>query len=250
AILSYGSVTTGETMQARVTYGFSVSDSSSFTFPSLSPAPSMGTSLIGYFTLGGNNNLGVTTHAGGSVLIQGSYIQHLVATDVANINIGFGSRVDTAVFTDCRHVQVLNTSLDFPAIIASTTGYAYTLIGSGSCSPYKSGLVLRNSSLALGDKVYFPQNTGHAIECERSFLILSGNLSGSGHTNFALYAHTNSTVLVGASTPTGVTSILSGSKGYITTDGIIQATDWSTVYGGVIYTDLNELVLIKKQEHL
>ena len=204
-------------------------DTSSFVLVTANTTASCGVSLLGASS--GISYLqckGTTTSI--ASLIVGNQV---LLSDVMLSNFINGCKAKSM---SIRNSELVSTSDTDTIPIRNGTGYAVTTI-SGSSGV---GISIKNGYLGIGSGVNISNCTSHAIRCEHSHLKLDGTLTGSGVSGFAVYAFNNSTVNSKAGTP----PTLSGSKGYISTDGTTQLTDWTTLNLGTGSFNTNTATLI------
>jgi len=146
-----------------------------------------------------------------------------------------GSRIKQLFGADVQGNR--DTDVSIPQI-SSEVGYApVRFLGATG-----SGLTFVNSFLIVGDNVEISDNSVHGIVLERSQLTLRGILAGSGNGAFAIYAHSQSTVLIKDGSPPTISGVL----GAVTVDGTTVGTAWNSVAIGSPFVDVPELTMVKE----
>jgi hypothetical protein len=94
----------------------------------------------------------------------------------------------------------------------------------------------------MGAAVNISNCSSHAISCTCSKLFLDGIVVGSTNIGAGVYANNMSLVQIKNGSPPTIT----GTMGDCSTDGANPASTWTIIDGGISYTDLTSLAVIKE----
>jgi hypothetical protein len=178
-------------------------------------------------TMNSNVQVGVLARAP-YLTLQSLVANSFICFGVQTLDLAAGSRVNKLILSRTGLPWLIDN-------IYNSSNCPITKIGSGS----DGGLFLSSSFISIG-AIDISDCGKNAINCRNSYLQINGVTTGTGNGDFACYAHDNSNIVL-KSIPT-----LTGSKGYITTDGSSEISNWSDIYNVTDVNDLNEMTIIKK----
>ncbi len=226
-------------------------------------APGSGTFYLGTGVVSSAGNT-TSTHPIGTVYLSDTFINPATFA-VSSTNLGCSLR-HTLSLKNINAVTVLNSMVKtlyvggtaknsgmiyksyiydqamFFGIHADQSAYQLYTATLTSAGAYPAFLAI-DSSLVIRSDCDFSNPFGHGIESKKSFLRLTGAITGTCVGGAGVYAHSGSVIHTTSGSPPTLTGTVGGD---LSVDGTTQATTWAAIEAGTNYTNTDEMTMAKK----